>query len=154
VTDSGNREWRILAIVLAGSFMAVLDTTIVNVALPSVQQGAHASSDALEWIVPREQAGGALITAQRLGAAIGIAVVGTALFGGSGGSSGRSGGTVPFLLHNARTATLVNLCFVFAALLCAFGLPRTLDEGAGTGARAGERAAAAEPGSPARTPRR
>jgi MFS family permease len=31
--------------------MAVLDTTIVNVALPSIQQGAHASSDALEWVV-------------------------------------------------------------------------------------------------------
>lgn len=41
--------------------------------------------------VPREQAGtagGALITAQRLGSAFGIAVVGTALFGGGGGSGG------------------------------------------------------------------
>jgi hypothetical protein len=37
--------------VLTGSFIAVLDTTIVNVALPSIQQGAHASSDALEWVV-------------------------------------------------------------------------------------------------------
>jgi len=33
------REWRILAVVLVGSFMAVLDTTIVNVALPSIAQG-------------------------------------------------------------------------------------------------------------------
>jgi MFS family permease len=33
--------------VLAGSFMAVLDTTIVNVALPSIGRGAHASSGAL-----------------------------------------------------------------------------------------------------------
>jgi MFS family permease len=37
--------------VLAGSFMAVLDTTIVNVALPSIGRGAHASSGALEWVV-------------------------------------------------------------------------------------------------------
>ena len=86
--------------------------------------------------VPREQAGtagGALITAQRLGAAIGIAVIGTALFGsGSGGSGGGSGASagrvVPSLVHNAQSATLVNLCFIAAALVCAFGLPKTLDE--------------------------
>ena len=82
--------------------------------------------------VPREQAGtagGALITAQRLGAAIGIAVIGTALFGsGSGGSGGSASHVVPSLVHNAQAATLVNLCFIAAALLCAFGLPRTLDE--------------------------
>jgi fucose permease len=46
--NSGNRDWRILAVVLVGSFMAVLDTTIVNVALPSIGQGTHASSSALE----------------------------------------------------------------------------------------------------------
>jgi MFS family permease len=50
-TDTGKRSWQILAVVLTGSFMAVLDTTIVNVALPSIQQGAHASSGALEWVV-------------------------------------------------------------------------------------------------------
>ena len=84
--------------------------------------------------VPRAQAGtagGALITAQRLGAAIGIAVIGTALFGsGSGGSGSSSGGrpsaVVPMLVHNAQTATLVSLGFVLAALLCTFGLPKTL----------------------------
>jgi len=47
----GAREWRILAVVLVGSFMAVLDTTIVNVALPSIAQGIKASSDELEWVV-------------------------------------------------------------------------------------------------------
>ena len=41
-TDTGKRSWQILAVVLTGSFMAVLDTTIVNVALP-IQQGAHAT---------------------------------------------------------------------------------------------------------------
>ena len=83
--------------------------------------------------VPREQAGtagGALITAQRLGAAIGIAVVGTALFGsGSGGGSGSTstaGKVTPALVHSAQTATLVNLCFITLALVCAFGLPARL----------------------------
>jgi EmrB/QacA subfamily drug resistance transporter len=84
--------------------------------------------------VPREQAGtagGALITAQRLGAAIGIAVIGTAVFGsGSGGASGSgstAGKVVPSLVHSAQTATLVNLCFIAVALACAFGLPSWLE---------------------------
>jgi Major Facilitator Superfamily len=83
--------------------------------------------------VPREQAGtagGALITAQRLGAAIGIAVTGTVLFGsGSGGSSsgsGSGGRVTPSLVHSAQSATMVNLLFIAAALLRTLGLPRRL----------------------------
>jgi EmrB/QacA subfamily drug resistance transporter len=40
-----------VAIVLVGAFMALLDTTIVNVALPSIRAGLHASPASLEWIV-------------------------------------------------------------------------------------------------------
>ena len=36
---------------LVGAFMALLDTTIVNVALPSIRTGLHTSSASLEWIV-------------------------------------------------------------------------------------------------------
>ncbi len=43
--------WRAVSIVLVGAFMALLDTTIVNVALPSIRLGLHASSASLEWIV-------------------------------------------------------------------------------------------------------
>jgi EmrB/QacA subfamily drug resistance transporter len=43
--------WRAVSIVLVGAFMALLDTTIVNVALPSIRTGLHASSSSLEWIV-------------------------------------------------------------------------------------------------------
>jgi EmrB/QacA subfamily drug resistance transporter len=43
--------WRAVAIVLVGAFMALLDTTIVNVALPSIRTGLHASASSLEWIV-------------------------------------------------------------------------------------------------------
>jgi len=79
--------------------------------------------------VPRGQAGtagGALITAQRIGAAIGIAVTGTALFGGKNGGQSGSAKLMPSLAHTAQTATTVNLAFVLAAWLCTFGLPRTL----------------------------
>jgi EmrB/QacA subfamily drug resistance transporter len=43
--------WGAVSIVLVGAFMALLDTTIVNVALPSIRTGLHASSASLEWIV-------------------------------------------------------------------------------------------------------
>jgi EmrB/QacA subfamily drug resistance transporter len=69
VSDTGNNSWKILAVVLTGSFMAVLDTTIVNVALPSIEQGAHASSDSLEWVVSGYALmfGLALVPAGRIG---------------------------------------------------------------------------------------
>ena len=47
----GGHPWRAVTIVLVGAFMALLDTTIVNVALPSIRTGLHASSASLEWIV-------------------------------------------------------------------------------------------------------
>jgi MFS-type transporter involved in bile tolerance (Atg22 family) len=78
--------------------------------------------------VPKDQAGtagGALTTAQRIGAAIGIAVIGTALFGSGSGQSSSSK-LMPSLTHTAQSATAVNLALVLAAWLCAFGLPRTL----------------------------
>lgn len=43
--------WQAVAVVLTGAFMALLDTTIVTVALPSVRTGLHASPTALVWIV-------------------------------------------------------------------------------------------------------
>ena len=43
--------WRAVSIVLVGAFMALLDTTIVNVALPSIRTGLHAPAQSLEWIV-------------------------------------------------------------------------------------------------------
>jgi hypothetical protein len=84
--------------------------------------------------VPRREAGtagGALTTAQRMGAAIGIAVIGTALFGSGGGSAGGGGAgkaaqLMPSLVHTAQRATVVNMAFILAAMLCALALPRSL----------------------------
>jgi EmrB/QacA subfamily drug resistance transporter len=50
-TAPGGHGWRAVSIVLVGAFMALLDTTIVNVALPSIRAGLHTSSASLEWIV-------------------------------------------------------------------------------------------------------
>jgi EmrB/QacA subfamily drug resistance transporter len=44
-------RWFILVLVCVAQFMVVLDATIVNVALPSIQHGLHFSQLNLQWIV-------------------------------------------------------------------------------------------------------
>jgi EmrB/QacA subfamily drug resistance transporter len=44
-------RWFILVLVCVAQFMVVLDATIVNVALPSIQSGLHFSQLNLQWIV-------------------------------------------------------------------------------------------------------
>src|SRR3954467_10020070 len=44
-------RWKALAVVLAAGFMTLLDVSIVNVALPSIEQGLHAGQNDLQWIV-------------------------------------------------------------------------------------------------------
>src|SRR5213594_1071617 len=46
-----NRKWWTLAAVSFGLFMIMLDNTVVNVALPSIQRSLHLSGSSLEWIV-------------------------------------------------------------------------------------------------------
>jgi EmrB/QacA subfamily drug resistance transporter len=44
-------RWRALALTLLVGFMSLLDVTIVNVAVPSIQHGLDASSESIQWIV-------------------------------------------------------------------------------------------------------
>jgi EmrB/QacA subfamily drug resistance transporter len=46
-----NKKWWTLAAVAVGLFMIMLDNTVVNVALPSMQRSLHLSLADLEWIV-------------------------------------------------------------------------------------------------------
>ncbi len=46
-----NRKWWTLAAVAFGLFMIMLDNTVVNVALPSIEHDLHISISELEWIV-------------------------------------------------------------------------------------------------------
>ncbi|MDR7300136.1 MFS transporter [Haloactinomyces albus] len=54
-TRAGDRaaanRWHVLALCLVAGFMTLLDVSIVNVALPSIQQGLEASPAALSWVV-------------------------------------------------------------------------------------------------------
>jgi EmrB/QacA subfamily drug resistance transporter len=50
-TTNDRRRWIVLVVVCLGQLMIVLDTTIVNVALPSLQRDLHFSQANLTWVV-------------------------------------------------------------------------------------------------------
>ncbi len=81
---SANR-WLILVIACLAQFMVVLDATIVNVALPSIQRGLHFSPASLQWVVNAYTLifGGFLLLGGRAGDLIGrkrLFMAGVALF--------------------------------------------------------------------------
>ncbi len=49
-TQRGNKWWTLVAVCL-GTFMLLLDITIVNVALPDIQHALHSSFADLQWVV-------------------------------------------------------------------------------------------------------
>src|SRR5919199_1051714 len=49
--NEDNRKWWTLAAMCFALFMMMLDNTVVNVALPSIQTDLHASISSLEWTV-------------------------------------------------------------------------------------------------------
>jgi EmrB/QacA subfamily drug resistance transporter len=84
VVVSRNR-WLALAVLLSGAFMALLDTTIVNVAIPTIRTSLGASNATLSWIVSGYALafGLALIPAGRVGDRIGhkwVFIAGLSLF--------------------------------------------------------------------------
>lgn len=79
------RRWRALAVCLVAGFMALLDVSIVNVALPSIQGGLDASSSDLQWVVSGYALtfGLVLVPSGRLGDATGrrrMFLIGVTLF--------------------------------------------------------------------------
>lgn len=85
VSVAPRRAWLALAVLLAGMFMALLDTTIVNVALPTIEQSLDASEATLAWIIAGYALayGLALIPAGRFGDRFGhkwVFFAGLALF--------------------------------------------------------------------------
>ena len=45
------RRWRILGVALVVGFMALLDVSIVNLAVPSMQRGLGSSTGTIQWVV-------------------------------------------------------------------------------------------------------
>ena len=71
VTDSmdGRKRWLALIVLCLGDLMIVLDTTIVNVALPSIRADLGFSQTSLVWVVNAYMLtfGGFLLLGGRLG---------------------------------------------------------------------------------------
>jgi EmrB/QacA subfamily drug resistance transporter len=85
MTSDHRQRWIALVLLCMGSLMIVLDTTIVNVALPSIRQDLHFSQTSLAWVVNAYMLtfGGFLLLGGRLGDQFGhrrMFMAGIALF--------------------------------------------------------------------------
>jgi EmrB/QacA subfamily drug resistance transporter len=86
--NDGNRRWWTLAAMCFALFMVMLDNTVVNVALPSIQDDLHTSIAGLEWTVNAYTLafGVLLVTGGRLGDIFGrrrVFLMGVMLFAAS-----------------------------------------------------------------------
>jgi EmrB/QacA subfamily drug resistance transporter len=84
-TQNDSRRWLALYVLCGGMLMIVLDATIVNVALPSIQDDLGFSQSSLAWVVNAYLIafGGLLLLAGRLGDLIGqrrVFLIGLAVF--------------------------------------------------------------------------
>ena len=82
------RTWAALAVLCLGAFLVVLDTTIVNIAIPSIMTGLRSSLDQVLWVLNAYTLvyAALLITGGRLGDLYGprrLLIVGILVFGGA-----------------------------------------------------------------------
>ena len=85
VTGGDMRRWLALVVLCLGQLMIVLDATVVNVALPTIQHDLHFSQASLAWVINGYLItfGGLLLLAGRLGDLLGrktIFLAGLGLF--------------------------------------------------------------------------
>ncbi len=88
VADAGERQtnrWVVLVLVCMAQFMVVLDSTIVNVALPAIQHDLHFTVNSLQWVVNAYTLvlGGFLLLGGRAGDLFGrkrLFLIGVAIF--------------------------------------------------------------------------
>jgi EmrB/QacA subfamily drug resistance transporter len=97
--------WLTLTVLALAQFMAVLDLTIVNVALPHIQSDLHFSPNGLQWIVSAYTLlfGGFLLLGGRMADLIGrraLFITGLAVFTGASLVAGLA--TSPAMLVGAR----------------------------------------------------
>jgi EmrB/QacA subfamily drug resistance transporter len=88
MTTSDRRRWMALYVLCAGVLMIVIDATIVNVALPTIQDDLGFSQSNLAWVVNAYLIafGGLLLLAGRIGDLIGqrrVFLIGLAIFTGA-----------------------------------------------------------------------
>jgi EmrB/QacA subfamily drug resistance transporter len=118
--NEGNRRWWTLGAMCFALFMIMLDNTVVNVALPSIQRSLHASTSSLEWTVNAYTLTFAvlLVTAGRLGDLFGrrrMFLFGVAVFGASS-----------FLIGLSQTDTWLIAFRALQGVGAGFMMPATL----------------------------
>jgi EmrB/QacA subfamily drug resistance transporter len=91
----GNRRWWALGAMCFALFMIMLDNTVVNVALPSIQRSLNASTSSLEWTVNAYTLSFAvlLVTGGRLGDLFGrrkVFIAGVVIFASASAAIGFS----------------------------------------------------------------
>ena len=93
--NEGNRRWWTLVAMCFALFMIMLDNTVVNVALPSIQRDLNADLSSLEWTINAYTLSFAvlLVTGGRLGDIFGrrrMFLAGVVIFAGSSAAIGLS----------------------------------------------------------------
>jgi len=114
------RKWWTLVAVCAGTFMLLLDITVVNVALPDIQHSLHSSFADLQWVVDAYALtlGAFLLTAGVLGDMFGrrrLFAIGLIIFSLSSLACGLS--TTSLMLNLSRGAQGVGGAIMFATSL-------------------------------------
>ncbi len=114
------RKWWTLIAVCFGTFMLLLDITVVNVALPDIQQALHSTFADLQWVVDAYALTLAafLLTAGVLGDMYGrrgMFAIGLVLFSIASLTCGLS--TTPLMLNLSRAAQGVGGAIMFATSL-------------------------------------
>ncbi len=98
--------WSTLVVLAVAQFMVVLDVTIVNVALPSIQTDLHFSTDNLQWVISAYTLifGGFLLLGGRSADLLGrrlVFVVGLALFSATSLAAGLANSEAQLILFRA-----------------------------------------------------
>ena len=115
-----DRKWWTLVAVCTATFMLLLDITIVNVALPSIERDLHASFTDLQWVIDAYALSLAalLLTGGSLADQIGrrlVFVVGLVVFTVASALCGLAG--TPLVLNLSRALQGVGGAFMFATSL-------------------------------------
>jgi EmrB/QacA subfamily drug resistance transporter len=130
-TGPDPRRWWALALLCSAYFMVILDVSIVNVALPSIQEDLHFSPDDLQWVLSAYALtfGGFLLLGGRVADVLGRRVVfmsGVALFTLASLACGLSGSEG--MLIGARAVQGLGAAILSPAALSI--ITTTFDEGA------------------------
>ncbi len=115
-----DRKWWTLTAVCAGTFMLLLDLSVVNVALPDIQRSLHSSFADLQWVIDAYTLTLAafLLTAGVIGDIFGrrrLFAIGLTVFSASSLACGLS--TSPLMLNVSRAVQGVGGAIMFATSL-------------------------------------